>query len=190
MPPSTSPTILRGPRRRPVGPVGGRPFRHIHGGAAAALAGNLTALAAAAATSGEADGQGGEACRRRRRAEVRQHASQGYGRPTRRACGELAQDLSGSAAWSRRPCPFEHVRAVSKAGPGYAAGMVCVANGENRSETYEYALTPGSVPYRALTRLRASPRPPAGKNAQDVRPVPVDQVHVHLAADQRAQVFR
>ena len=44
------------------------------------------------------------------------------------------------------------------------AGMVCVANGENRSETCEYALTPGSVPYRALTRFKASPLPAAGKN--------------------------
>ena len=53
--------------------------------------------------------------------------------------------------------------------------MVWVANGENRSETCEYALTPGSVPYRALTRLRASPRPAAGKNwpsLEAVRPVP------------------
>ena len=53
--------------------------------------------------------------------------------------------------------------------------MVWVANGENRSETCEYALTPGSAPYRALTRLRASPRPPAGKNwpsLEAVRPVP------------------
>ena len=36
--------------------------------------------------------------------------------------------------------------------------------GENWSERCEYALTPGSAPYRALTRLRASPRPAAGKN--------------------------
>ena len=36
-------------------------------------------------------------------------------------------------------------------------------------------MTPGSAPYRALTRLRASPRPPAGKNwpsLEAVRPVP------------------
>ena len=53
--------------------------------------------------------------------------------------------------------------------------MVWVANGENRSETWEYALTPGSAPYRALTRLRASPRPPAGDiwpSLEAVRPVP------------------
>ena len=53
--------------------------------------------------------------------------------------------------------------------------MVWVANGENRSETCEYALTPGSAPYRALTKLRASPRPAAGKNwpsLEAVRPVP------------------
>ncbi len=53
--------------------------------------------------------------------------------------------------------------------------MVWVANGEKRSETWEYALTPGSAPYRALTRLRASPRPADGKNwpsLEAVRPVP------------------
>ena len=64
--------------------------------------------------------------------------------------------------------PFEHVRAVSKAGPGYAAGMVCVANGENRSETYEYALTPGSVPYRGVDQVEGF-APATGREELAVR---------------------
>ena len=44
-----------------------------------------------------------------------------------------------------------------------------------------------------LAQDLAGPQRPGGhggRDAQDVRPVPVDQVHVHLAAEQRAQELR
>ena len=44
-----------------------------------------------------------------------------------------------------------------------------------------------------LAQELARPRGPGrhrGRHPQDVRPVAVDQVHVHLAADQRAQALR
>ena len=40
--------------------------------------------------------------------------------------------------------------------------MVCVANGENRSETCEYALTPGSVPVPGVDQVEGL-RPAAGR---------------------------
>ena len=40
--------------------------------------------------------------------------------------------------------------------------------------------------WRADGRRRSVP---GGRHAQDVRPVPVDQVHVHLAADQPGRTF-
>ena len=47
-------------------------------------------------------------------------------------------------------------------------GMVYVAKGPNRPERWVYALRPGVLPYRALTRFIASPWRAVGKNCSSL----------------------